>query len=730
MQTIGLNYRPMKHVYLVSPDLLAMSLQLPLKDPVPIFSLVLFIVLLAPIVLRKFRIPSIIGLILAGVAIGDHGFDLIEKGSIDLFGRAGLLYIMFLAGLELDMTEFKKNSRRSGVFGMLTFCIPLGLGMVVCNYILHFNFIASLLVSSMFSTHTLVAYPIASRLGITKNEAVTVTVGGTIITDSAVLLILAVITGYGKGQLGQGFWIQLGVSIAVFAAVVLWGFPMLGRWFFKKIKDDKTTHFIFVFALVFLAAFLAELAGVDAIIGAFLAGLALNRLIPSTSPLMSRIEFVGNAIFIPFFLISVGMLVDLHILLKGPQALIIAGVLTAVALCGKWIAAWLTQHFFRYTSVQRNVIFGLSSAHAAATIAVILIGYNMKLIDENVLNGTIILILITCMVASFVAANAGTRLAIAVAESKPALATGPEKILLPVFHPARIEGLLDFAVMIKEPSLDTPIVSLAVVKDDEEAREKIATSNQLLEKTVAHASVTENEVQAITRIDLNVVDGVARTVKELGVTDVILDWEERVSTTERLFGNLFGTTQQNILGSVRETIYSCLFNSPLNTTGRVFAVVLKNAQYEVGFSHWMNKVLRLCKETGAKLVLICNQSTQAACKAFIDGTGLALEVSHLVLDDLENLMSLLGEHLAKNDLLMLVSARKGTLSYHHYMENAPARMQRHFPENNLILLYPEQNEAEAFEVGIQSEDLALTPIQEQIQNFNRLGKLVRRLLKR
>jgi Kef-type K+ transport system membrane component KefB len=722
--TFGLNYGPMMH-----PLLISMNLHLPLKDPVPIFALVLFIILLAPIVLRKFRIPSIIGLILAGVAIGDHGFDLIEKGSIDLFGRAGLLYIMFLAGLELDMTEFKKNRNRSGIFGMLTFCIPLGLGLLVCTYILHFPFVASLLVASMFSTHTLVAYPIASRLGITKNEAVTITVGGTIITDSAVLLILAVITGYGKGQLGQGFWIQLGVSIVVFAAAVLWGFPLLGRWFFRKIKDDKVTHFIFVFALVFLAAFLAELAGVDAIIGAFLAGLALNRLIPSSSPLMSRIEFVGNAIFIPFFLISVGMLVDLHILLKGPQALMIAGILTAVALFGKWMAAWLTQHFFRYSATQRNVIFGLSSAHAAATIAVILIGYNMKLIDENVLNGTIILILITCMVASFVASNAGTRLAVAEAESKPDLEAGVEKILLPVFPHAHTEGLLDFAVMIKEAQADTPIVSLAVVKDDEEAREKILKSNELLEQTVARASATENEVQAVTRIDLNVVDGIARTVKEMGVTDVILEWEEKASTTGRLFGTLFGTTQENILGSVRETIYSCLFLTPLNTTGKMFVAVSRNAEFEVGFSHWMHKVLRLCKETGARLILCSTASTYLACEAFIKGTQLALVYSHRLLADPDDLIRSLADGFSTNDLLVFISARKGTLSYHHYMENASARLQRHFPENNMIIIYPEQNEAEAFEPGIRSEDLTLTPIQEQIENFNRLGKLVKRFFK-
>src|SRR5687768_18421313 len=186
---------------------LLLNFSLPLKDPIPIFSLVLFIILLAPIILRKFRIPSIIGLILAGMAIGEHGFEIIDKGSIDLFGKAGLLYIMFLAGLELDMTEFRKNKYKSLVFGFFTFAIPMGLGFLLCQYLLHFNFMASLLVSSMFATHTLVAYPLASRMGITKNEAITITVGGTIITDTAVLLILAVITGAADGELNQAFWI-------------------------------------------------------------------------------------------------------------------------------------------------------------------------------------------------------------------------------------------------------------------------------------------------------------------------------------------------------------------------------------------------------------------------------------------------------------------------------------------------------------------------------------------
>ncbi|HVB04130.1 MAG TPA: cation:proton antiporter, partial [Chitinophagaceae bacterium] len=398
---------------------LLFDFSLPLKDPVLIFSLLLFIILLAPVILRKFRIPSIIGLIIAGLVIGPHGLNLLsgslmvnDGSSINLFGKVGLLYIMFLAGLELDLNEFRRNRSRSLLFGILTFSFPFVMGTWVCLHLLHFSLMSSILISSMFSTHTLVAYPIASRLGLTRNKAVTVAVGGTIITDSAVLLILAIITGSSKGQLNQAFWIQMAISLVVFVSVVFWGFPVIGRWFFKNIKEDNASQYIFVLALVFLSAFMAEVAGIDAIIGAFMAGLALNRLIPHTSPIMNRIEFVGNALFIPFFLIGVGMLVDLRVLTNGTEALLVAGTLIAVSFTGKWIAAFLTQLFFRYSNLQRKVLFGLTSAHAAATLAVILVGYRIGLVNVEVLNGTVILILVTCLVASFITDKAGRKLAI------------------------------------------------------------------------------------------------------------------------------------------------------------------------------------------------------------------------------------------------------------------------------------------------------------------------------
>ena len=369
---------------------------LPLESPVLVFSLILFIILLSPILLKRLNIPGIIGLIISGVIIGPYGLGILEKNSaIDLFSTIGLLYIMFIAGLELDLNEFKSNRNKSLLFGLFTFLIPIAIGYPVCFYLLGYDFNTSFLTASMFATHTLVAYPIVSKLGVSKNQAVAITVGGTILTDTAVLIILAVILGNSQGNLNQEFWIRLGISLVIFSAIMFLIIPRIAKWFFRELESEKHSHYIFVLSVVFFAAFLAEVAGLEPIIGAFVAGLALNKLIPHSSALMNRIEFIGNSLFIPFFLISVGMLVDVSVILSGPMALIVAGTLSVVALSGKWLAALFTQLAFKYSKAQRQLIFGLSSAHAAATLAIILVGYKAGILDENILNGTIILILIT-----------------------------------------------------------------------------------------------------------------------------------------------------------------------------------------------------------------------------------------------------------------------------------------------------------------------------------------------
>ena len=368
---------------------------LPFKEPVIVFTLLITIILIAPIVFRKFRIPGIVGLIISGMIIGPHGMNLVEFGeSIKLLSTVGLLYLMFLAGLELNSRDLLRNKNKSLIFGALTFFIPLILGFFVAHFLLSYNFLASLLIASMFSTHTLIAYPIASRLGITKSEAVTIAIGGTIITDTAVLVLLAFISVASEGTFTALFWIRIVLSISAFSFLILWGVPKISIWFFKNLEGESGSQYIFVLAMLFISGLLARAAGIEPIIGAFLAGLALSNLIPPTSALMNRISFIGNNFFIPIFLISVGLMVNFTVFFNGFGALIFAGTLVVVAIASKFAAAWVMQRIYNYTNTERQVIFGLSVSHAAAIIAVVIVGYNLKLIGLDVLNGAIMIILV------------------------------------------------------------------------------------------------------------------------------------------------------------------------------------------------------------------------------------------------------------------------------------------------------------------------------------------------
>ena len=446
-----------------------LNFSLPLQNPVLKFSIILFIILFAPLLLNKIRVPQLIGLIIAGAIVGPYGFHLLEReSSVVLFGTVGLLYIMFLAGLEIDLGDFKKNKNKSIVFGLYTFLIPMTLGILGGIYVLQFNMMTSVLLASMFASHTLIAYPLISKLGIAKNKVVNITVGGTMITDTLALLVLAVIAGMAVGEITGDFWIRLGISIVIFASIVIFIFPLVGRWFFKN-YEDNISQYIFVLGLVFLASFLAEAAGVEAIIGAFLAGLALNRLIPHTSPLMNRIEFVGNALFIPFFLIGVGMLINFRVFFVDTQTIFVAVVMTVIATGSKFLAAFLTQKTYKFSNAQRDVMFGLSNAQAAATLAAVLVGYEIilgetadgqpiRLLDETVLNGTILMILVTCTIASFVAQRGGAKIALEEMgnEAEPTADTeGGEKILIPVNYPDNIEELINLGITIKSQKTKT-----------------------------------------------------------------------------------------------------------------------------------------------------------------------------------------------------------------------------------------------------------------------------------
>lgn len=664
----------------------------PLENPVIIFSLILFIILIIPNILNRIKIPGIIGLIIAGIIIGPKGlnFFIEEDSFVEIFSTIGLLYIMFIAGLELDLNLFKANRNKSIAFGFLTFIIPLGLGFPIFYYLLHpidpnIDVNASLLIASMFATHTLLTYPIVSKLGISKNRAVAITVGGTILTDTAVLLLLAVIIGSHNGNLSKEFWIQLVISLILFSAVMFIVMPRIAKWFFRKLESEKHSHFIFVLSVVFFASFLAEVAGLESIIGAFFAGLALNKLIPASSALMNRIEFIGNSLFIPFFLISVGMKVDLGVIFEGPTALIIAAVLTTVALAGKWLAAWATQLIFKFTKTDRQLIFGLSSAHAAATLAVIMVGVNEGILDDNVLNGTIILILVTCIVASFATEKAAVK---AVLEGEQALPDEDdnkhkdEQILIPIANPKNMSKVLEFAILIKDKKSKNPLDILTVVPNDTEAEINIKKANEGLEEFIKDATASDTQADIISTIDHNPGSGMARMAKETMADIILLGWPRRIGFIDKLIGE-----KLDLVLKTDKLLFICDFHTPMIDNKKIAVAVPPFAELEMRFELWVDKVTELAKELSLPLVFFCNETTEKTLKKMADDKGVGKNTSFELLDDWNDFL-ILSRSVGENDLFILVSARRGSVSYLHIQDNLPTRMERYFTNNNKIIVYP------------------------------------------
>ena len=707
---------------------IAHEFERPFQNPVLVFSLVLFIILLSPILLRKLKIPGIIGLIISGVIIGPHGINFLEQNSaVKLFSTIGLLYIMFIAGLELDLKEFQRNRNKSLVFGFLTFIIPLTIGLPVCYYFLNYGFTASLLISSMFSTHTMVSYPIVSKFGISKNEAVAITVGGTILTDTAVLILLAIImsSNSGDGGLSMAFWIRLVTSLAVFSGIMFWIIPKVTAWFFQRLESEKTSHYIFVLSVVFFSAFLAELAGVEPIIGAFVAGLALNKLIPYSSALMNRIEFIGQSIFIPFFLISVGMLVNIKVLLNGPAAVIIAVTLSVVALISKWLAASATSYSFRYSSDQRRLIFGLSSSHAAATLAVILVGFQTKIIDENALNGTILLILVTCLTATIVTENASRRI-LTSEKDEPAQKSASledEHILIPIANLENMERLLEFAILLKNTKSKNAVTILSVVPNNEEAEKNLIKAKSSLESLVKLASANEKMVNITATIDHNIASGIIRSSFEVMADTIIIGWPRKTRLIERFIE----TKTASIISQTSKAIYICHFGFPFTTHNKMVVVCPPLAELEPGFETWLSKISVLSKELSLNVFCYCNpKSHEAINHQFTQrrhNSGFVFS-EKFDLDDFQ----LLQQYVSPEDLLVFIAARRASVSYDNSMENIQERLERQFGTNSKIIIYPRtyQIDSKYNEYG----DINPEPLNQGIEKFQKLSKDLRNLLNR
>lgn len=667
---------------------------LPLADPVLKFLLILLIILAAPLLLNKLRIPHLLGLIIAGAIIGPHGFNLVLRdSSIILSGTAGLLYIMFLAGLEIDMADFKRNSTKSLAFGMYTFLIPMILGTVVGIWALRFNVLTSVLLASMFASHTLIAYPIISKLGISKNKAVSITVGGTMITDTLALLVLTIIVGMATGQVNDMFWIRLGVSILIFALIVLFGFPFIGRWFFKHVHDN-ISQYIFVLVMVFLGSFLAQVAGMEAIIGAFLSGLALNRLIPQSSPLMNRVEFVGNAIFIPFFLLGVGMLIDYCTFFTSFETIKVGLIMIIVATAAKYIAAWMTQKTFHLSTDQRSVIFGLSNAQAAATLAAVMVGYNVitgtdangepiRLLNESVLNGTILMILVTCTIASFAAQKGAHNIAAQDISDKEENKKESEHILIPVSNEETVEELVNLSLAIKSPQNKNGLFALKVIDNHHSDEKALKQSRRVLQTAVNTAAATDTRMKDLLRYDLSVSNAIASVVKEREITDLVVGLHKEKDIPAAFLGHIVESVLAE--SSVSTFIYKPA--QPISTVRRHLIIIPELAEKEIGFNQIIFRLRNVTQNTGAATVFYGSEATLNALKKLL--AKKSGEASYIEFNDRDDFLIVFRD-IKPDDTMWIILSRKEGLSYAPAMARIPKYLNKYFQANSFVLAYPVQ----------------------------------------
>ncbi len=653
-------------------------------QPIPIFFIVLAIILLAPLLLNKLKIPHIIGMIVAGMIVGPYGFDILQDdSSFAIFGQVGLLYLMFLAGLEIDMYHLRLNLRRGLMFGLLTLFIPLLLGVASSVWILHLDLTTSLLLGAMYAAHTLISYPVAARYGITKSPPVLIAIVGTIIAVVGSLLVIAsAVSIKREGSFDVVAIIWLLVKIVLWTIAILWAYPRLTRWFFKT-YSDRVTQYVYCMCLVFLAAWTAQLIGLEGVLGAFVAGLVLNRYVPAASPLMASTEFVGNALFIPYFLISVGMMINLRVVMHT-DTLTVAAIMLAVALVSKWLPAFIAKRLNHLSRAGCRVLFGLTTAHTAVALAVVTLGYQLGMLSEVVLNSTILVILITCGVAPVVTAAGAAKLRISMLDQDDMIrTTRTNNTLIAVANPLMARGLVELGLLMRNDRGTHRFYAIHVRNENSRAARNLSQESlQTAEKTAAAVNIP---LTGIERFDLNTVTGILNAVPERDITEVIVGMHRRANIIDSFFGK---KVEQLLKATNRMVIISRCYN-PLNTVSRIIVAVPRGAQYETGFSRWVRGLARLTRQIGCRIIFCCHADVQPLIRGVIYHENYGIRCEFRTTDSFDEFI-LLSVKINPDDLLVVISARPNSVSYTEEVTEMPSLLQRNFTGISMIVIYPEQ----------------------------------------
>ncbi len=672
----------------------------PLSDPVLIFAVIVTVILVAPLLAERIGVPDMVLLLLAGTILGPSVLGLlVREGAVTMFGSVGLLYIMFIAGLDIDLYRFSQTRNRSIGFGLLTFLVPQIFGTLMGRYLLGFSWPASVLMASLFASHTLLAYPIASRLGIVKHEAVSITVGATIITDILALMVLGVVADMARNvELGFKFWASFLLGILALVWLATAAIPLLSRWFFKRVPEKGGAQFLFVLAVVCTFAYLSHFAKMEPIIGAFLAGVAFNRLIPEKSILMNRVQFVGHTLFIPFFLLSVGMLVDPASLIKDPKAWIVALSMIAGVVATKYIAAKLAGKLFGYSKESSNVMFGLSVVQAAATLAAVLVGYELKIFDGAVLNGAIAMILVTCPLGAWMVDRYGRELAAEEAAKvhKPSSqGRRSQNMLVPVFNPSSAANLLDLAFILKDESIPGEVQPLAIAYEGENLDREVAAGERLLAECMSHAAAADRIINPALRLALNVGDGLVRAARELRSDVVVMGW----GAPRKGIPSIFGDIRDTILEECPARILACRLAGPINTTKRVLLPLPPMADRCEDLSGMLGDAKLLSKQIGAELhVFIVKSGEEKKLKAIVEKAVPKTQTVFMELPDWRSVLGHLYSIIAEDDLAVLPTGRKHGSFWMPGLERLPETLASKFPKLNLITVYPSLEAEELVEI--------------------------------
>ena len=675
--------------------MLDFSQYLPITSPTLIFFVVLFIILIAPIVMGKLRIPHIIGMVLAGIVIGPYGLNILERdSSFELFGRVGLLYIMFLAGIEMDMEGLKKDLGKVTVFGLLTCFVPFILTYLSCVWYLGYPSLASLLLGCIMASNTLVAYPIVVRYGLQRSTVTTLSVGASMLSLLIALVVTAALVGSMSGDTGTLFWVMFFVKFVVWCIAMTWLIRHMTRWFLRR-YSDSVMQYIFVLAVMFISAATCELIGLEGILGAFVSGLVLNRFIPNISPLMNRIEFIGNAIFIPYFLIGVGMLINAGLLLEGGNTILVVACIGIFGTLGKAIAAFLTSFFFHRSVHEGNLMFGMTSAHAAGAIALVMVGVNLEiapgqhLLGDEALNAVVIMILFTCIISTVVTDYASRTIVLKEKSQRKMPEddgkADDEKILIPVKYPETCDTLLNMAMLMRNEKLSRGLIALNVVYDDLDATYNQQEGQRLLEQIEKKAAAADVQVQTQVRLATNIANGIKHAFKEYDASEIILGQHIHDNSTRRFWGQF----AQSLFNGLNRQIIIARCTIPLNTI-RVFHVAVPSrAEYEPGFYRWLERVSRMVTRLGCRILFHGREESLSLIRTFLGNRFPSIRADYAIMQHWNDFKSLAAQ-VEEHQMLVVVTARPGTVSYKSAMERLPDELTTYYKYKNVMIIFPDQ----------------------------------------